>query len=412
MQTHFGPDFFTANRDRLRQALGSDMPVVITGNGVMQRGADEPSPFHQDSSFWYLTGIDHADLVLVMEAHETYLIVSSMSTSREAFDGAHDEQSYMDRSGITTILPEKAGWARIKQAVQGGNVATLSSPPVHLKQYGIYTLPYRRRLISRLKRMHTALELTDIGPYISRLRCLKQPEEIAALQQAIDITAASLQNVATPSNLLQVGYEYELEAQLSYEFRTRGATGHAFAPIVGAGKHSTTLHYLKNDGSIQSDDLIVLDIGAEVEHYAADLTRTVSKTPLEGRRAEVFNAVARVQDFAMTLIRPGTLSRDYEKAVEENMGEELRRLGLIRTATTAEVRRYFPHATSHFLGLDTHDVGDYRAPWQAGMVITCEPGIYIPEEGLGVRLEDDVLITETGHTVLSTACPRELTPVQ
>jgi Xaa-Pro aminopeptidase len=412
METFFGPDFFSNNRTKLRSLLSSDMPIVITGNGQMQRAADEPFKFTQDSNFWYLTGLSAPDLTLVIGRKDTYLIVPTLSFVREAFDGAHDVAAYAARSGITAIVNSRDGWARIKEELRTGQVATLGSVPAYMKRDGLYTLPYRRRLIERLKRTAPGLAIRDIRPELASLRMIKQPEELHALQQAIDMTAATLAEVAAPDRLAVVSKEYELEAAITYGFRMRGAEDHAFAPIVGAGRHSTTLHHKDNDGLIAHSDLIVLDIGASVEHYAADITRTVSPRPLTGRKADVFKAVAAAQDYALSLIKPGTLPKEYEPAVSKFVGEELRKLGLVTGSTADAVRRYFPHATSHFLGLDTHDTGDYSQPHQPGMVITCEPGIYIPEEGIGVRIEDDVLVTASGNTVLSAACPRGLTPVQ
>lgn len=413
MQSLFNPDFFITNRTKLRESMGTDTPIVVTGNGVMQRGGDEPSPFYQDSNFWYLTGLNGADLTLVMTAQETYVIVPQLSFVREAFDGAHDVQAYISRSGITTFLPERDGWKRLRNDLQQvAEVATLASPPLHIRSHGIYTLPYRRQLISRLKRMNAKLTIQDIRPQLAKLRCIKQPEELRALQRAIDVTTETLLEVTKPESLQKMHHEYEMEAAISYGFRRRGTEGHGFAPIIGAGKHTTQLHYMDNEAAIEPDDLIVLDIGASTEHYAADISRTVSQAPLTGRKAEVWSAVADVQDYALGLMKPGVLYPEYELAVEKYMGKQLVQLGLVSEANHENIRHYFPHATSHFLGLDVHDVGDYRAPWEPGMVLTCEPGIYIPEENIGVRLEDDVLITEAGHKVLSSACPRRLGAVQ
>jgi Xaa-Pro aminopeptidase len=413
MQTYFGPDFFTTNRDKLRAQLGSDVAIVVTGNGVMQRGGDEPSPFYQDSNFWYLSGLNAPDLTLAILGNETFVIVPELSSTREAFDGAHDLEHYAQVSGIASFMGEREGWQRIRQHLQTNpRVATLGSLPIHLKQYGIYSLPFRRQLLAKLKRMVPNLEVTDIRAQLASLRVLKQPEELLALQEAIDITTDSLQSIAAGKTLSTAEHEYQLEAALTYEFRFRGSEGHAFAPIIGAGQHGVTLHHMQNDGPITNSDLIVLDVGASVSHYSADITRTVSRTPLTGRQAEVFRAVETVQDYALSLIKPGVLYRDYEKAVEAFMGEQLQKLGLIKEATREAIRHYYPHATSHFLGLDTHDAGDYHQPLEAGMVLTCEPGIYIPEEGIGVRIEDDILVTPEGNKNLSAACPRRLTPVQ
>ncbi len=412
MPSLFTPEFFARNRAALREQAGKDALIVITGNGTMQRSGDEPTPFHQDSSFWYLTGLSGADLTLVMHGDTTYVIVPGMSDVREMFDGTHDIGMYAVVSGITEFMPEREGWQRLRLSLQGTKaVTTLFSPPEHLPYYGIYTLPYRRRLIARLKRLSPGVKLQDVRAQLATMRSVKQPEEIQAIRRAVDITTETLQEIAAHT-LSSAKREYELEAAFSFGFRIRGAGGHAFSPVIGAGKHSTTLHHTENSGFVNKDDLIVMDVGAEVEHYAADITRTVSQTPITGRKAEVWRAVAAAQDYAYSLIKPGVMPLDYEKAVETFIGERLMELGVIQEATRENIRRHFPHMTSHFLGLDTHDVGDYRAPWQAGMTLAVEPGIYLPEENIGVRIEDNVLITETGCEILSRACPRELSPVQ
>jgi len=413
MSSYFTSDFFASNRSALQKRLGTTVPIIITGNGLMQRGADEPFRFHQESNFWYLTGLNGPDLTLVITQKQTYLIVPTLSAERAAFDGAHDIAVYAARSGIDTILSVNEGWQKLKQDItHAKTVATLAAPPSHIKRHDLYTLPFRRRLIAKLKRLHPALEIQDIRMELASMRCTKQPVELRALQQAIDITSATLLDVASAKALANVHHEYQLEAAIGYGFRSRGAEGHAFSPIVGAGAHGTTLHYLENSGPLANNELIVLDVGASVEHYSADVTRTVSQQPITDRQAEVFRAVCAVQDFALSQLKPGTLLNIYEKDIETYMGEQLQQLGLINKPTHTAIRQYFPHGTSHFLGLDTHDVGNYQQPLAENMVITCEPGIYIPEEGIGVRIEDDVLITKTGYKVLSSACPRELTPVQ
>jgi Xaa-Pro aminopeptidase len=403
----FSADFFAMNRKNLRTTLGTDDLIVLTGNGSMQRAADEPVAFIQDSNFWYLTGCNEPDLLLVMTPSETFLIAPSLSKERETFDGSIDVEAVATRSGISDIVSEREGALHLKTLVQNARtIATLDSSAGYLARYRMHTLPYRRRLIARLRRINSTVVIRDIRPELARARCMKQPAELAALQQAIDITTQTLQDVTQPSTLQSATYEYQLEAAISYGFRSRGAEGHAFQPIVGAGAHTTTLHHIHNDGIINFGDLIVLDIGASVEHYAADITRTVSQRPFNARQQAVYDAVKRVQDYALSLLKPGSMQVEYEKAVVTRMGIELKQLGLITKNTPDQVRRYFPHATSHFLGLDTHDVGNYQKPLEAGMVLTCEPGIYIPEENIGVRIEDDILITEAGNMVLSGACPR------
>ncbi len=413
MTSYFSADFFTRNRKQLRQSIGSKAPIIITGNGSMQRAADEPFKFTQDSNFWYLTGLTAPELTLVMTTQGDFLIVPSLSLERQVFDGALDLHALTERSGIAELLGEREGWRRIREAIgEEHRVASLGAVPTYLSRYRMFSLPYRRRLLAKLKRLDPALTVQDVRTDLARLRSVKQPSELAALQQAIDITIETLHDVSRPGVLHAARHEYELEAAITYGFRRRGADGHAFEPIVGAGAHATTLHHIDNSGPVANGDLIVLDVGASVEHYAADITRTVNQQPLTTRQQQVFDAVGHVQDHALSLLKPGILLRDYEAAVADNMGGVLRDLGLIDKPTPTAIRHYFPHATSHFLGLDTHDVGDYSRPLEPGMVLTCEPGIYIPEENIGVRLEDDILITENGQLNLSGACPRPLGHLQ
>ncbi len=346
-----------------------------------------------------------------MYRSEAYVIAPQLSFERQAFDGAHDAEGYQSRSGVQTVLEAPEGWKRLRgELQQAGQVAVLASPPSYMKRHGLYTLPYRRRLIAKLKRLQPSLAFRDVRTELAGMRSIKQPEELQALQRAIDITIDTLNDTA--ARLADYTHEYQIEAAISHGFRSRGAAGHAFDPIVASGARTTTLHYMDNNDPITKGDLILIDAGAEVEEYSADLARTISQQPITGRKAEVWQAVAAVQDYAFSLIKPGAIPLDYETAVETFMGEQLRRLGVIKTNKREDIRHYFPSATSHFLGLDTHDAGDYRQPWRANMVITCEPGIYIPEEGIGVRIEDDVLITPEGYKVLSAACPRALSPVQ
>ena len=412
METTFGSDFFAANRERLRQLFTGTAPIVLAANGLLQRAGDEAYPFHQDRSFWYLTGIDEPDVVLVMDKGKEYLIVPDRTAVREAFDGAVSREQLAVQSGIQDIKGEKEGWkqlaARLKK-VQ--HVATLAASPKYIDVYGLYTNPARAQLIDRMKEIHSGAELLDLRQHLLRMRMVKQPIELQALQKAIDITLDTLREVTRPSTLAKYAYEYELEADITRGFRRRGAAGHAFEPIVAAGRRACTLHYQANNASLASDELIVLDVGARYNFYAADITRTVASRQPSRRQQQVHEAVMQVQDYAYSLLKPGVMIREYEEQVEAFMGEKLRELGLIKSITRETVRSvYFPHATSHFLGLDAHDAGDYDHPLEPGVVLTVEPGIYIPEEGIGIRIEDNAVITDTGIEVMSSRSPRDLYP--
>lgn len=286
----------------------------------------------------------------------------------------------------------------------------IGSSGLYDKRHGIWANPSTHELRRKLKRNSRDVTLTAIDSQFAALRVIKQPQEIEALQSAIRITTETIEEVRR--KLTAYHYEFEVEAAVSSGFRKRGASGHSFSPIIANGARATVLHNVANDGALGAQELTVVDIGAEVEQYAADITRTLAYSTPSARQLAVFTAVLAVQAYALTLLKPGTMLRDYERDVAKEMGKQLIRLGLISTIEYDTVRQYYPHATSHFLGLDVHDVGDYNKPLEAGMVLTCEPGIYIPDEEIGIRIEDDVLITASGNTVLSSACPTSLFTVQ
>lgn len=411
MKSHFSTSFFAANRAALRKSVHSAAPIVIAGNGLLQRNSDTSFPFRQDSNFWYLTGLDEPDLTLVMTNDDEFVLAPVRDTTRQAFDGALDLNALATRSGITHVLPERKGWERLRRELATAKeVHIISSSGLYDKRHGIWANPGTHELRRKLKRNSRDVKPTEINSQLAALRVIKQPQEIEALQSAISITTETIQEVRR--TLTSYKYEFEVEAAVSSGFRKRGASGHSFSPIIANGARATVLHNVANDGPLGAQALTVVDIGAEVEQYAADITRTLACGTPNARQLAVFTAVLAVQAYALTLLKPGTMMRDYERKVGNEMGKQLIKLGLISTIEYDSVRRYYPHATSHFLGLDVHDVGDYNKPLKASMVLTCEPGIYIPEEGIGIRIEDDVLITATGNTVLSSACPTSLFTVQ
>ena len=408
-ESFFTSEFFAGNRQRLRELFTGTAPIVITANGLLQRLGDSTFGFAQDANFWYLTGIDEPDIVLVMDRDKEYLIVPRRSASREAFDGAVTDEDLSRRSGIQTVLDDQVGWELLTGRVKKvRHVATIVAPPSYIEAYGMYTNPARAALRERLMSYNDDLELLDLSPHLTRMRMIKQPAELRAIQSAIDVTAASLKAVTRPAKLRSLTLEHEIEAEIGYGFRKLGASGHAFEPIVAGGERACVLHNVSNQAKLSADELLLADVGAEVEHYAADITRTFALGQPTRRQQAVHQAVLDTQRFALTRLKPGVLIRDYEQEVEQFLGEKLRELNLIKTITHDAVRAYCPHAISHFLGLNVHDIGDYDRPLEPGVVLTVEPGIYIPQEAIGVRIEDDVLITETGVKVLSNKLSREL----
>lgn len=406
MDETFTPEFFRNNRLRLRSLFTGTAPIVMTANGLLQRSGDSTYPFRQDSSFWYLTGITEPDVLLVMDKTKEYLIVPSRSASREAFDGSVSFEALSATAGIEDVVDDKEGWKRLTSRLKRvQNVATLAAAPAYIETHGMYVNPARRRLIRRLRAESASLEVLDLRQHMTKMRMVKQAPEIAALRRAVEATCSTFEHIK--QNIASYRYEYEIEAEMTAMFRKHGHN-HAYAPIIASGKNACTLHYMSNNDGIAQGSLVLLDVGAEAVGYAADISRTYAAAEPNKRQRQVWQAVLDVQEFAFEAVRPGVVIGEYEKSIEAFMGEKLRELGLIKTIEHESVRRYYPHATSHFLGLDVHDAADYERPLEPGMILTVEPGIYIPEESIGIRIEDDVLITDTGIEVLSASLDRGL----
>ncbi|CAG1773126.1 partial Xaa-Pro aminopeptidase, partial [uncultured bacterium] len=257
-----------------------------------------------------------------------------------------------------------------------------------------------------------------LAPILHDLRAVKSPVEIERIRQAVDITGQAFRRLL---GFIRPGvWEYEIEAEIWHEFLRRRSRGPAFQTIVASGPETCTLHYVKNDKQCREGDLVLIDFGAEYSNYAGDLTRTV---PVGGRfsprQRAVYDAVLRVQKAAIQMLRPGSTLETVNEAVGRIVEAELIGLGLLDPAAVQAqpkdkplYKKYFPHGLSHHLGLDVHDYGDRFRPFEAGMVFTCEPGIYIREEGIGVRIENDILITDQGPVDLAADVPREADEIE
>lgn len=407
MKSEFTAEFFRGNRERLRSLFVGTAPIVLSANGLMQRNSDISYPFRQDSSFWYLTGVDEAEVVLVMDKDKEYLIIPEQTDYQSIFDGSINIESLKTVSGIETVFAAKEGWKQLKSRLSRvKHVATLAPAQPYLETYGMFTNPARRQLVNRLEEISPGVELLDLRPHLVRMRSVKQPQELVAIKQAIKLTAGAIKRAHR--RLGGFTNECQVEADITHYFLSHGAKN-AWQPTIAAGENATTLHYTDNNGPLIPGQLVYCDVGAEVSHYAADITRTFSIGGKPTKRQQaVLEAVVEVQSYAASELKTGVIIKEYEKKIEHFMGEKLRELGLIKTIKRETVRQYFSHATSHFLGLDAHDLGDYDQPLEPGMVLTIEPGIYIPKEAIGVRIEDDVLITESGLEILSDALPRVL----
>jgi Xaa-Pro aminopeptidase len=267
------------------------------------------------------------------------------------------------------------------------------------------------RLMAELTKTYPRIEFKGLSSILTELRLMKEPEEMDLIREAIRITRAGFDRVL---GMVKPGvHEYEIEAELSYEFIRQGAAGHAYPPIIASGGNACFLHYIKNDQVCREGDLLLMDFGAEYANYAADCSRTLPVTGrFTQRQKELYEATYRVFCQARSLMMPGTCIDEINKEVGRFWEEEHVKLGLYSTEDLKKqtndnplYRKYYPHGTSHFMGLDVHDVGSKQAVLKPGMVLTCEPGIYIPEEATGIRLENDILITAKGNLDLMEDIP-------
>jgi Xaa-Pro aminopeptidase len=394
-------DFFLTNRQSLLKKTKADL-IVVSANCMLQKSGDTTYPFIQDTNFWYLTGIDSPDVVLVLSNAGEFLITPNLSEYRQVFDGKINHSNLKRISGIDNIYNHSQGWTLLKnQLLENKNVAILFPNPVKLKVYDFYSQPARRVLRSKLIRINPKLTFEDLRPVLATMRMVKQPVEINQIKQAIKITNDTLEDVLNSTNLLNYKDSGQIEADISYGFRKRGASGDGFEPIIASGSNSTILHIQDSTKKLVAGDLIVVDVGAQYNKYSADISRTVIYGQPSSRQQAVYQAVKTVQASTFDLIKPGVLLKDIEAKVEYMLGQQLISLGVIKDTSRKSVRKYYTHAFSHSLGLDLHDVADYSQPLVKNMVITVEPGLYISEENIGIRIEDDVLVTDNGIEVLS-----------
>ncbi len=392
--TRLPATFFKDNRKTLTKKGGL---FVFGAYTKMQRTLDEAHKFEQEANFWYLTGIDEPDWQVIIEGHKTWLVSPEVDASHQIFDGSLSDEAALAISGADDVLKRDDADKLLRDlARQHSLVFSLGDDP-YAKYYDFAINPAPKELWHQLDRIFN--DVQDTRTELARQRAIKKPEEIKALKRAISLTSQTFASVK--QRLADYKHEYELEAEFTHAFRSAGAQ-HAYEPIVAAGANAVTLHYVANASSLRKNDLVLLDIGARVDGYPADVTRTYALGEPSGRKREVHAAVRSAQQQIIGLLRPGLSPQEYSEAVDNIMKQKLIELRLLNNPSdNAAYRYYFPHAISHGLGVDVHDSLGAPVEFKAGMVLTVEPGIYIPKEGIGVRIEDDILITESGHQNLS-----------
>lgn len=396
-------DFFEGNRRALLDKLGHGALVVLTAYSEMQRGNDAAHAFEQEANFWYLTGIDAPDWWLILDGNSgtSWLVHPDVEEMQQIFDGSLDGKAASRRSGVKHVITRDEALVKLRALTKTHSVVYTVDQSKMVREHTHFQLNHAQTELRKLLE-RTFQKVQDCYRELAVLRTIKQPEEIAAIEKAIKLTNAALKIVH--SNFQRYRAEYEIEADLTHLMRRAGAAGHAYSPIVAAGQNACTLHYHANNDALQKKQLVLIDVGARVDGYAADISRTYIFGQPTKRQKEVHAAVQEAQRACIDLLKPGLRFDEYQTSVASIMTRAVEKIGF----EAADLHTYFPHAVGHGLGVDVHDtLAGYEA-LEPGMVLTVEPGLYIPDEGIGVRIEDDILITEMGHRNLSVHLPTEL----
>ena len=379
--------------------------AVFTANEEMPRNGDQCYPFRQNSDFFYLTGIDREGAFLILypdhpkpEMREI-LFIEPYSETKAIWRGEMlDAKQAKEISGCENVMYADSFNDVLKELI-------LSSSKVYLNLYEYARFETKvstiqDRFVKKIKEQYPLHTFDRSAPILNKLRKIKSPEEIEIIKHACDITGKAFlhcKDTVKPGR-----YEYEMQAEMEYIFKMNNASGHAFHPIIAGGKNACCLHYSKNDSILNDNELLLFDMGCEYMNYASDLSRTI---PINGkftpRQRECYEAVLRVKKEITKLYKIGGTIDKINQTTYQLMEKEMIRLGLfteedVKNQDPANplYRKYLMHGMSHHVGLDVHDNLDKYEPFAPGMVLTCEPGLYIREEGIGIRLEDDILITD------------------
>ena len=401
-------ELFVKNRKNFAAKMLPSSLAVFNSNDIYPIGADSTLPFQQNRDLFYLSGVDQEESVLVIfpdcpnPKHREILFLKETNEHIAVWEGEKlTKEKAFETSGIKTVY-----WLQDLDKILFEIMTQCDTVYINTNEHyraNVETETREDRFTKKLKDRFPAHRVAKSNPILQRLRSVKDQIEIDLIQNACNITEKGFRRIL---EFVKPGVmEFNIEAEFMHEFLNNRSRGFAYTPIVASGNNANVLHYIENNQECKAGDLILLDVGAEYANYSSDMSRTI---PVSGkftaRQKEVYNAVNRVKNEATKLLTPGTIWADYHVEVGKLMTSELIGLGLLDKADVQNenpdwpaYKKYFMHGTSHHMGLDTHDYGILTEPMQANMVFTVEPGIYIPDEGFGIRLEDDVVIQETGE---------------
>lgn len=411
------PSLFILNRQRFTAHLPANAMAIFFAADVMPRNGDQTYPYRQNSHFFALTGIDEPDSILILypdcrrPEYRELLFVPFTDEHTSVWDGSKiNLAEAQEISGIT-----QTKWSHQYEDVLQPLMCMAGEIFLNSNEHDRFYTPVvskDTRMAHELRRRFPLHTLRRAQPILRELAMYKSPIELELIRQACAITGEAFQRVLTTMRPGQL--EYQVEAEISYTFISHGAA-QAYLPIIAGGLNACTLHYIKNDQILQSGDLVLLDFGAEYAHYAADLTRTI---PVNGRftdrQKKVYTAVLNAFKLARSMMVPGQTLAAIHKETEQYLGFELYELGLVPTKkpAPAEINAFFMHGIGHHLGLDVHDLADRYQPLTEGMVLTCEPGLYLRAEKMGIRLENDIYISAEGPVDLMAGIPMEIEEIE
>jgi len=416
-------ELFVRNRSRLSALLKGSSIAILHSNDIMPTNADGTMPWKQNSDLYYLSGIDQEESVLILfpEAAEQkdreILFVRKTNGQLAIWEGEKlSKQQASELSSVSNVQWTNSFESTLHRLIQQAEHVYFNINEHLRAEMAVETRD--SRLLKKCKEAYPLHKYERLAPLMHQLRVIKDQEEIHMIQKACDITEAGFRRVL---NFVKPGVgEWQIEAEYIHEFLRRKSMGFAYSPIIASGKNACVLHYIKNNQTCEDGDLILMDVAAEYGNWNSDMTRTI---PVNGkftkRQREVYESVLRVLRKSNEIMRPGVTPKDYQKQTIELVEMELIQLGLINAEDAKGqddskplVKKYFMHSTSHHLGLDVHDVCPANEPFAEGMVLTIEPGIYIPEENIGVRLENNVLIGKDKNIDLMGNIPIEADEIE
>ncbi|MES2734105.1 MAG: aminopeptidase P family protein [Bacteroidota bacterium] len=418
-----GKDLFIQNRTKFLKLLKTNALAVFNANDIMPTNADGSMAFRQNNDLFYLSGIDQEESILLIypeaqeSKHREVLFLRETNEHIAVWEGHKlTKEEARDISGIQTIY-----WLSQFNTIFSTLMAECSHVYLNTNEHTRAVVEVETRdvrFIRYCQQRYPLHQYERAAPLMHQLRAIKSAKEVELIQKACDLTEQGFRRVL---KFVKPGVaEYEIQAEYAHDFLRNGAGFAGYEPIIASGANTCVLHYIENSRLCKDGDLLLMDVAAGYANYHADMTRVI---PVNGRftqrQKEVYNAVLRVMKAASKMLVTGNLWDDYHKEVGKIMEQELIGLGLLNALEVKNqpkdaplYKKYFMHGTSHFLGLDVHDVGSKYRRFEPGMVFTCEPGIYIREEGLGIRLENNLLITESGNIDLMQHIPIEADEIE